>query len=70
MNKSDLGTWANSLGTMWLVEQLEKVQGQCMVDSLRSSDCDPVKVALVVARNEAKYDLINEIKELIKGGAN
>ena len=40
-----------------------------MVDSLRSSDCDPVKVALVVARNEARYDLIDEIKELIKGGA-
>ena len=48
--------------------KLSQVQEQCKEEALKSANKEPYTTVSVVARAEGRYDLVEEIKALIKEG--
>lgn len=67
MDKQSLQQWGKDPVTQWVLDKLDKVQEQGLYDSLRAANNNPVRTVSIVSRAEGRYDLVDAIKELIKG---
>ena len=68
MRGGELQRWRADPVTEWLLKKLDRVQEVCQQEALRSSSNEPYLTMSIVAKSEGRYDLVEEIKEMIKEG--
>ena len=69
MNVEELEQWKALPVSMWLLDRLDKVQEGCKTVCLSAGQAKtPHEVVQIVTRHEGMYDLIEQIKEMLKEG--
>lgn len=68
MENQEIARWAADPVTQWFLDKMKQEQQASLHACLRSVNADSRITVALVARAEGRYDLVNEIKALIKEG--